>query len=211
LRGLIIIKKDRDNAQGIKKTIPTFLTKPFAKPYRSLTRSNVGSFLDAFIKKHGGLHEPRNMLPHFLQYLGQHREELSDLQSFEIRTNDATTRGIYDILRAKIDARKRKPKASPKQQDGDPDSDYRAHEDHNKTWQKRPYPPTDQSQDGRVPGLRVVGTPIKATTNPSRAAAKAPAGSGPALRKRWKEEEDEITLSEHDDSKDAKTSNQDMS
>ena len=92
-----------------KSTRPPFLAKAFAEPYASLARSNVGSFLDAYLKKHEKYHEPRAMLPAFLHYLGRKREELKDLAASDIDLKDKTTRGMYDILKTRADSRKKKP------------------------------------------------------------------------------------------------------
>ena len=114
---------------------PPFLNKAFAEPYSSLARVNVGSFLNKYQKEHGKIDNPRSILPAFLQYLSKKNAELKDLKERDINTQDLTTRGIYDILRAKVDLRKRKPKRSPKAED------YPYHpamKDHNNTFQRRP-------------------------------------------------------------------------
>ena len=133
-----------------KKNRPPFLQKEFGEPYASLTRVNVGSFLNKYKKEHGQIHETRTMLPQFLQYLGQKKSELKDLTASQINTKDKTTKGIYDILRAKIDARRRKPKGSPKQ-----DTSYLEFTpyQHDQTFQKRP---RGHGEDGiyyKTPGL----------------------------------------------------------
>ena len=97
------------------KSRPAFLQKEYKEPYKSLVRCNVGSFLDKYKQEHGQLGEPRAMLNHFFQFLGKQKTEFKDLKASEINTKDVTTKAIYDVLRAKIDSRKRKPKASPKQ------------------------------------------------------------------------------------------------
>ena len=114
---------------------PPFLMKAFAEPYSSLARCNVGSFLTKYQKDNGKIDNPRSILPAFLQYLSKKNPELKDLKERDINTQDLTTRGIYDILRAKVDLRKRKPKRSPKPED------YPYHpamKDHNNTFQRRP-------------------------------------------------------------------------
>ena len=161
------------------KNRPPFLQKEFGEPYASLTRVNVGSFLNTYKKKHGQIHETRTMLPLFLQYLSQKRSELKDLRAGDINTKDKTTKGIYDILRAKIDARRRKPKASPKQETSY--LEYTPYE-HDQTFQKRPRGHGESVEIYKPPELEVAMDQVKEPTQtptphpvPSQPiAAKAP-------------------------------------
>ena len=102
----------------LKATRPPFLALKFAEPYSSLARINAGSFLDAYVKKHGMFHDSRSMLLAFLHYLGRKKEELKNLVASDINLKDNTTKGMYEILKNKIYARKRKPPVSPKQETG---------------------------------------------------------------------------------------------
>ena len=54
-----------------RKPRPAFLKKPFGEPYSFTARINVGSFLDKYKLEHGRYHEPRFVLPRFLEYLGK--------------------------------------------------------------------------------------------------------------------------------------------
>ena len=78
-----------------KSTRPAFLAKAFAEPYNSLARSNVGSFLDAYIKKHDKYHEPRAMHTAFINYLGKKNEELKGIVATDIKLKDKTIQGMY--------------------------------------------------------------------------------------------------------------------
>ena len=140
------------------------------------------------------------MLNHFFQFLGKQKPEFKDLKASQINTKDVTTKAIYDVLRAKIDSRKRKPKGSPK-----PETSYLEYTpyEHDQTFQKRPrghgedgvyYTPIEQ-QEYKPPAPQLVTNPPQQAQSIPSQAMKAPKNQAGVTAG-----EQDQTISEHSDS-----------
>ena len=172
---------------------PALLRKSFKDPYSSLARSNVGSFLDWYLKKYKAYDGPRKMLPAFIQYLSSKQPELAGFIGDDINTKDATTKGFYDILRNAYDNRKKRPPTSPKPP-REEESFVEPHMlDHNQSFQKRPPSSTlRQERNRQERGQIVDDEPLEPVATPTKPVATTPhSDGGPNLRKKKSANPDE--------------------
>ena len=65
---------------------PAVLQQPMTTDLRSFARTNVGSFLNAYMMRNGKLMGPTQMLPAFIKFLGRIRSEFKDIPQRDIKT-----------------------------------------------------------------------------------------------------------------------------